>query len=61
MTSAQQLAKHFKEVYFGGNWTDVNLQDTLAGLSWQQATAKLYGLNSIAMLVYHINYYVNPI
>ena len=61
MSSSQQLAKHFREVYFGGNWTDVNLRDSLDGISWQQATAEVYGLNSIAMLVYHIHYYVIPV
>ena len=58
MNLSQQLAKHFREVFFGGNWTDVNLKQTLEGISWQQVTTKVYSLNTIAALVYHINYYV---
>ncbi len=58
MNLPQQTAKHFRDVHFGGNWTSVNLQDTLAGVSWQKATAKVHDLNTIAALVYHINYYV---
>lgn len=58
MNLSQQLAKHFREVFFGGSWTDVNLKQTLEGISWQQVTTKVYSLNTIAALVYHINYYV---
>ena len=31
-----QIAKHFREVYFGGNWTSSNLKDNLADVDWQQ-------------------------
>jgi hypothetical protein len=56
MTS--QIAKQFSEVYFGGNWTAVNLKQTLNDVDWQQATTKIHSFNTIAALVYHINYYV---
>jgi hypothetical protein len=58
MSLSSQIAKQFKEVHFGGNWTDVNLKDSLEGITWQQATTKVYSLNTIAALVFHINYYV---
>lgn len=58
MNLSQQLAKHFREVFWGGNWTSVNCKDSLQDISWQQATAKVFNLNTIAALVYHINYYV---
>ncbi|MDR3715266.1 MAG: DUF1572 domain-containing protein [Puia sp.] len=61
MTSIKQIARHFRDVHFGGNWTTVNLKDTIADVTWQQATTKVYNLNSIAILVFHINYYVNPV
>jgi uncharacterized damage-inducible protein DinB len=61
MTSTKQLAKHFRDVHFGGNWTSVNLKDVLAGVTWEQATIKVYSLNTIAVLVFHINYYVEAI
>ncbi len=53
-----QAAKHFREIHFGGNWTCVNLRDTLAGLTWQQATKQVYACNTIATLTYHIHYFV---
>lgn len=49
MTLPSQIAKHFREVHFGGNWTDV---------TWQQATTRVHSFNTIAVLVYHMNYYV---
>lgn len=53
-----QVATLFRTFYFGGNWTDVNLKDSLNGVTWQQATTEVYSCNSIATLVYHTNYYV---
>lgn len=61
MVLAAQLAKHFKEVHFGGNWTDVNLKNTLEGISWQEATTSIYSFNTIAILVFHMHYYVGAI
>ena len=61
MNLTAQIARHFREVHFGGNWTSVNLKDSLAGITWQQATTKVYSLNTIAALVYHINYYVSAV
>ena len=61
MNLPQQIAKHFRDVHFGGNWTDVNLQEHLVGVTWQQATTKVDSLNTIAALVYHMNYYVSAV
>ncbi len=58
---SQQLEKHFRDVYFGGNWTAVNLKEQLENVSWQQATTKVSGLNTIVALVYHISYYVTEV
>lgn len=61
MNSTKQIAKHFRDVHLGGNWTSVNLKDTLAGISWREATTQIDDLNTIAVLVFHINYYVGVI
>jgi hypothetical protein len=58
MKVTTQIAKLLRAVYFGGNWCDVNLKDTLKDVTWQQATSKVYSFNTIAALVYHMNYYV---
>jgi len=61
MNLTEQIAKNFRDVHFGGNWTSVNLQDTLKDVSWQQATTKVESFNTIAALVYHMNYYVSVV
>ena len=61
MKVSSQIAKHFREVYFGGNWTDSNFKDCLTDISWKQATTQVYNFNSIATLVYHTNYFVSAV
>lgn len=58
MTLSQQLAKHIRGVYTGGNWTAVNLKDTLADVSFEQATHRIEGIHSILSLTFHIGYFV---
>jgi uncharacterized damage-inducible protein DinB len=55
----KHLAKHFREMHTGGNWTWSNLRDNLKDVTWQQATTKVYTFNTIATLVYHMNYFVS--
>jgi len=61
MHLTEQIAKQFREVHFGRNWTAVNLKENLADVTWQQATTKVYSFNTIAILVYHMNHYVSVI
>jgi hypothetical protein len=61
MKLTEEIAKHFREVHFGGNWTSVNMKETLADVNWQQATTKVYSFNTIAILVFHTNYYVSAV
>lgn len=61
MHLTKQIAKQFRDVYYGGNWTAVTLIKNLEGLSWQQATTKVYSFNTIAALVYHMNFYVRAV
>ena len=56
-----QIAKLFRAVHYGGNWTWSSLKDHLADVTWQQATTKVNSLNTIAALVFHMNYYVSAI
>jgi uncharacterized damage-inducible protein DinB len=61
MQLVHQMSKQVREVYFGGNWTGVALKENLEGLSWQQATTKLNSFNTIASLLFHMNYYVREV
>lgn len=57
----QHIADHFRAVHFGGNWTSVNLKDSLADITWEEATRKIETLNTIAALVFHCNYYISNV
>lgn len=61
MAITKLIAKHIREIHFGGNWTDVNLKDSIADISWEQAITNVYSLNNIATLVSHMNYYVSAV
>ena len=61
MNLTAQIAKQLRAVYFGGNWTSVNLKEALADVTWQQATTQVYSFNTIVTLVYHTNYYISVV
>lgn len=61
MNTSYQLAKHIRDVHFGGNWTCTNLKDTLANVTWQQATTQIYSFNTIATLTFHVSYFVDAV
>ncbi|NBV14693.1 MAG: hypothetical protein EBS07_11600 [Sphingobacteriia bacterium] len=61
MKTSSLIAKHFREFHKGGNWTGTNLEETLKEVDWKVATSTLQNLNSIAALVFHINYYMEAI
>jgi uncharacterized damage-inducible protein DinB len=61
MNTTLQVAKHIRESAMGNNWTDVCLKNSLQNISWQQANISIAGCNSIAVLAFHIGYYVKAI
>ncbi len=61
MNISQNAANQFKQFYFGGNWTFVNLKDTLADVDYKMALERVGAFNTIATLVFHINYYVTGV
>lgn len=59
MSTTSQLAKRFKEVLLDGKWiANTNFKDQLSDVTWEQATTKIDSLNTIAMLTFHIDYYI---
>lgn len=61
MKQTKHLEKHFKSLFFGGNWSDVNIKDTIEDITLTQAKTKVKDCNTIAALVFHINYYIEGI
>ncbi|MDM1553801.1 MULTISPECIES: DUF1572 domain-containing protein [Chryseobacterium] len=59
MSSVSQLAKRFREVMLDGLWiANTNYKDQLSDVSWEKAVTKVGSLNTIAMLTFHIDYYI---
>lgn len=52
------IAQHITEVHEGGNWTEVNIKDTLADVGHKEATTVTRASkNTIAALVHHLSFY----
>jgi len=59
MSSTSQLAKRFREVLLNGLWiANTNFKDQLSDVNMEKATTKVGSLNTIAMLAFHIDYYI---
>ena len=58
MELSKQLASRFREPFYGKWVAQTNFKDQLASLNWQEATYQSGKLNTIAALVFHVDYYV---
>lgn len=53
------LANRLREVLLNGKWiANTNFKEQLLGVSWEQAIQKVENLNTIALLTFHLNYYL---
>lgn len=53
------LANRLKEVLLDGKWiAGTNFKEQITNTNWQQAIQKVENLNTIALLTFHINYYL---
>jgi hypothetical protein len=57
MRIVEAIAQHFYEVNYGNNWTDAAVKQVLEGVSYDQATRKVGNANTIALLLFHMNFY----
>ncbi len=54
----QMIATHLQEAFEGNNWSDVNVKDTLHGITFAEATTVTPASpNTIATLLYHMTFY----
>ncbi len=59
MTRNLTTARRLREVLLDGRWiANTNYKEQILTINWKQAVEILHGLNSIAALTYHINYYL---
>ena len=59
MTRNLAIANRLREVLLNGKWiANTNFKEQILSISWQQAIQKIGNLNTIALLTFHINYYL---
>lgn len=62
MKATTALANRLREVIIDGKWVaGTNVQEQLTDLPLDQALIQVKGLNSIAALTFHINYYISGV
>ena len=62
MSKVNSLAKRLEEVFLNGRWiANTNWQDQLQNVDLKMATTQVSSWNTIAMLTFHINYYLEGI
>jgi hypothetical protein len=61
MSLTKQIAAHIRDIHFGGNWTDVDMKTVLNDVTFEEATNTSTPFNSIALLVFHCNFYLRVV
>ncbi len=62
MSASHHLELRFREVLLDGKWiANTNFKDSLADVTLLEANTKLGNLNTIAALIFHVNYYVEGV
>ena len=56
------LANRLREVLLNGKWiANTNFKEQITSISWEQAIQKVENLNTIALLTFHVNYYLKGV
>ncbi|WP_272148783.1 DUF1572 family protein [Tenacibaculum aiptasiae] len=59
MKLGEELSIRLREILLSGNWvTGTNIKNQIIDLDWKIAIQKVDNLNTIADLVFHIDYYI---
>ncbi len=58
----KDLANRLREVLLNGKWiANTNLKEQISSTSWEQAMERIGSLNTIALLTFHVNYYLKGV
>ena len=58
----KDLSDRLREVLLNGRWVaNTNLKEQITSINWEQANEKVQDLNTIALLTFHVNYYLKGI
>ena len=59
MTLSKQISKQIREVLLDGTWVATNYKTQLSDVTWKEATKKIESYHTIAILTFHIDYYLS--
>lgn len=55
----KDLSNRLRDVLLNGKWiANTNFKEQITSISWEQAIEKVKNLNTIALLTFHVNYYL---
>lgn len=58
----KDLSNRLREVLLNGKWiANTNFKEQITSITWEQAIERVENLNTIALLTFHVNYYLNGI
>lgn len=59
MTRNLAIANRIREVLLNGQWIgNTNFKEQLLSITWEQAIQRVGNSNNIALLTFHVNYYI---
>lgn len=61
LNTTTQLASHIRQVHTGGNWTVTSVKEVIEDITFKEAVLQVHAFNTIAALVYHMNYFVEAV
>ena len=61
MSIATHIAKQYNDLINGGSIAGASFKEVLKDVSWHEATTKVGNCNTIATLVFHVQYYVKVV
>lgn len=60
MSNVKFIANRLREVLLSGKWiANTNVKEQISKVGWEASMESPYGLNSIALLTFHLNYYLS--
>ena len=58
----KDLANRLRDVLLNGKWiANTNFKEQITNISWKQAIQRVENLNTIALLTFHVNYYLKGV
>jgi uncharacterized damage-inducible protein DinB len=61
MTLNEQFAKQIRELFLNGHWVSTNVKEQLDDVDVEMANTSYESLNTIALLAFHLNYYLEGV